>query len=40
MGIPATLFINGRWIEENEEIMWMLAQNDLFEIEAMQRLNA
>ena len=33
MGIPATLFINGRWIEENEEIMWILAQNDLFEIE-------
>jgi peptidoglycan/xylan/chitin deacetylase (PgdA/CDA1 family) len=33
MGIPATLFINGRWIEENKEVMKMLAQNDLFEIE-------
>jgi len=33
MGIPATLFINGRWIEENKEVMSMLAQNDLFEIE-------
>lgn len=31
--IPATLFINGRWIEENDEVMRMLAQNDLFEIE-------
>ena len=33
MEIPATLFINGRWIEENKEVMSMLAQNDLFEIE-------
>lgn len=33
MSIPATLFINGRWIEENKEVMRMLAQNDLFEIE-------
>lgn len=33
MNIPATLFINGRWIEENVEVMKILSQNDLFEIE-------
>lgn len=31
--IPATLFINGRWIEENKETMKMLSQQDLFDIE-------
>lgn len=31
--IPATLFINGRWIEENKEIMEMLSQHELFDIE-------
>ncbi|HSL85505.1 MAG TPA: polysaccharide deacetylase family protein [Bacteroidales bacterium] len=33
MSIPATLFVNRRWMEENKEVMKMLAQNDLFEIE-------
>lgn len=31
--IPATLFINYRWIEENKDIFMKLAENDLFEIE-------
>ena len=33
MSIPATLFINRRWMEENKEAMKRIAQNDLFEIE-------
>lgn len=31
--IPATLFVNYRWIDENMEIFKTLAQNPLFEIE-------
>lgn len=31
--IPATLFINGRWIDENQELFLRLSQNKLFEIE-------
>lgn len=31
-GVPATLFLNERWIEENPEIASELAQNPLFEI--------
>ncbi len=31
--IPATLFINSRWIDANPEIFKKLANNDLFEIE-------
>ena len=31
--VPATLFINGRWIDENQELFLRLAQNELFEIE-------
>lgn len=31
--IPATLFINGRWIDENKELFLRLSQNELFEIE-------
>lgn len=31
--IPATLFVNSRWIEANKEIFLELANNDLFEIE-------
>lgn len=31
--IPATLFINARWIDANKEIFMKLANNDLFEIE-------
>lgn len=31
--IPATLFINGRWIDANETIFRNLAENPLFEIE-------
>lgn len=31
--IPATLFINGRWIDENQELFLRLSQNELFEIE-------
>lgn len=31
--VPATLFINGRWIDENQELFLRLSQNELFEIE-------
>ncbi|TCS95665.1 polysaccharide deacetylase family protein [Hazenella coriacea] len=31
--VPATLFVNYRWIEANEEIFMELAKNPLFEIE-------
>jgi peptidoglycan/xylan/chitin deacetylase (PgdA/CDA1 family) len=31
--VPATLFINGRWIDENQELFLLLSQNELFEIE-------
>lgn len=31
--VPATLFINGRWIDEHEELFLLLSQNELFEIE-------
>lgn len=31
--VPATLFINGRWIDENQELFLLLSQNKLFEIE-------
>lgn len=31
--VPATLFINGRWIDENEELFRKLATNSLSEIE-------
>jgi len=31
--VPATLFINGRWIEANHNIFLELAKNPLFEIE-------
>jgi peptidoglycan/xylan/chitin deacetylase (PgdA/CDA1 family) len=31
--VPATLFINARWIDKNLEIFKNLANNDLFEIE-------
>lgn len=31
--VPATLFINGRWIDENKELFLLLSQNKLFEIE-------
>lgn len=31
--VPATLFINKRWIDENKEIFLELATNDLFQIE-------
>jgi len=31
--IPATLFINGRWIKQNKELFLKLAANSLFEIE-------
>lgn len=31
--IPATLFINGRWIDKNPETFRELARNNLFEIE-------
>ena len=31
--IPATLFINARWIEENEEVFLELSEDDLFTIE-------
>jgi len=31
--VPATLFINARWIDENEDVFMALTQNSLFEIE-------
>ena len=31
--VPATLFINGRWIDENQDLFLCLSQNELFEIE-------
>lgn len=31
-GIPATLFVNARWIDANPEIFMRLAENPLFEI--------
>jgi peptidoglycan/xylan/chitin deacetylase (PgdA/CDA1 family) len=32
-GIPATLFVSGKWMNANPDIFWTLTKNPLFEIE-------